>query len=41
VHLFPQFVAAIKNELNRPQYGELLFDNIHIVGFLDCKIDET
>jgi hypothetical protein len=41
VHLFPVFAEAIKNKLNRPQYGELLFNNVHIVGFLDCKVDET
>ncbi len=35
VHLFPELAEAIKNKLNRPQYGELLFDNVHIVGFLD------
>ena len=41
VHLFPEFVEAIKNKLNRPQYGRLLFENVRIVGFLDCKVDET
>jgi hypothetical protein len=41
VHLFPRFAEVIKEKLNKPQYGELLFDNVHIVGFLDCKIDET
>jgi hypothetical protein len=41
VHLFPEFVEAIKNKLNRPQYGGLLFGNVRIVGFLDCKVDET
>ncbi len=34
-------MEAIKNKLNRPQYGKLLFDNVRIVGFLDCKVDET
>jgi hypothetical protein len=41
VHLFPEFAEAIKNKLNRPQYGKLLYDNVRIVGFLDCKVDET
>ncbi len=41
VHLFPVFAEAIKNKLNRPQYSELLFNNVRIVGFLDCKVDET
>jgi hypothetical protein len=41
VPLFPEFVEAIKNKLNRPQYGGLLFENVRIVGFLDCKVDET
>jgi hypothetical protein len=39
--LFPQFAEAIRDKLNKPQCGELLFDNVHIVGFLDCKIDKT
>ncbi len=26
VHLFPEFAEAIKNKLNRPQYGGLLFE---------------
>ncbi len=41
VHLFPDFSEAIRRKLNRPQYGELLFEDVRIVGFLDCKIDET
>jgi hypothetical protein len=41
VHLFPRFVEVIKEKLNKLQYGKLLFDNVHIVGFLDCKIDKT
>jgi hypothetical protein len=41
VHLFPQFVEAIGKKLICPQYGEILFDKVHIVGFLDCKIDDT
>ena len=40
-HLFPDFSVAIRNKLNQPQYGELLFQNVRIIGFLDCKIDET
>jgi hypothetical protein len=41
VHFFPQFVDAIRDKLNKPQYGKLLFDNICIVGYIDYKIDET
>jgi hypothetical protein len=41
IHLFPAFSDVIKNKLNRPQYGELLFESVRIIGFLDCKIDET
>jgi hypothetical protein len=41
VHVFPEFAEAIKNKLNRPQYGRLLFKNVRIFGFLDCKVDET
>jgi hypothetical protein len=41
VHLFPQFVEDIKDKLYKPQYSELLFDNVHIDGFLDCKINKT
>jgi hypothetical protein len=32
---------AIRRKLSRPQYGELLFENVQIVGFLDCKIDKS
>jgi hypothetical protein len=32
VPLFPQFAEVIRNKLNRPKYGELLFHNAHIVG---------
>jgi hypothetical protein len=39
--LFGEFAEAIRRKLNRPQYGELLFEDVRIVGFLDCKIDET
>jgi hypothetical protein len=41
VHLFPDFVEAIRPKLNQPQYGKLLFNNVCIVVFLDCKINET
>ncbi len=41
VHLFPAFFDVIKNKLNRPQCGELLFESVRIIGFLDCKIDEA
>jgi hypothetical protein len=40
VYLLPKFMEAIKKNLNRPQYGKLLFGNVCIVGFLDCKVDE-
>jgi hypothetical protein len=32
--LFPQFEEAIRDKLNKPQYGELLYDNIGMVGSL-------
>ncbi len=41
VHLFPEFVEAIKDKLYRPQHGELMFESIHVVGFLDCKVGKT
>jgi hypothetical protein len=41
VHLFPEFAETIRWKLNQPQYGQLLFDDIHIVGFSDCNINET
>jgi hypothetical protein len=41
VHLFPDFAEVIRRKLYRPQYGALLFEDVRIVGFLDCKIDET
>jgi hypothetical protein len=41
VHLFPEFVEAIRRKLNWPLYGKLLFNDVHIVGFLYCKIDDT
>jgi hypothetical protein len=40
VHLFPEVSEVIKNKLNRPQYGELLFESVRIIGLLACKIDE-
>jgi hypothetical protein len=39
--LFAEFAEAIRHKLNQPQYGELLFENVRIIGFLDCKINET
>jgi len=41
VHLFPDFAEAIRHKLNRPRYGELLFQDVRIFGFLDWKINET
>jgi len=32
---------VIRCKLNQPQYGEFLFEDVRIVGFLDCKINET
>jgi len=32
---------VIRHKLNRPQYGKLLFEDVRIMGFLDCKINET
>jgi hypothetical protein len=39
--LIGEFAEVIRRKLNRPQYGELLFEDVRIVGFLDCKINET
>ncbi len=41
VHLFPDFMEIIKNKLNMPQYGGLAFQSCHLIGFLDCKFEET
>ena len=41
VHLFPDFADAIAAKLNSPEYGNLVFRFFRIMGFLDCKIDET
>jgi len=41
VPLFAEFAEAIRHKLNRPKYGELLFQNVRIICFLYCKIDET
>ncbi len=37
VHLFPRFAEVIKEKLNKWQYGELLFDNVRIVGFFGLQ----
>jgi hypothetical protein len=39
--LFPHFVEAIRDTLNKPQYSKLLFDSVHVDGFLDSKIEKT
>jgi hypothetical protein len=41
VPLFPDFAEIIKRKLNMPQYGGLAFETCHLIGFLDCKFDET
>jgi hypothetical protein len=41
VPLFTKFAEVTKCKLNQPQYSELLFGCVHIIGFLDCKIDKT
>jgi len=40
-HLFPDFVEIIKRKLNMPQYGGLAFNSCWLIGYLDCKFDET
>ena len=40
-HLFPDFAEIIKNKLNMPQYGGLAFESCRLIGFMDCKLDET
>jgi len=39
--LFPDFAEIIKKKLNMPQYGGLAFATCRLIGFLDCKFDET
>jgi len=39
--LFLEFAEIIKTNLNMSQYGGLAFDNFWLIGFLDCKFDET
>ena len=41
VRLFPDFAEAIAQKLDSPEYGNLVFRFFRIMGFLDCKIDET
>jgi len=41
VHFFPEFADAVAAKLNSPEYGNLVFRFFRIIGFLDCKIDET
>jgi len=39
--LFPDFAEIIKRKLNMPQYNGLAFETCQLIGFLDCKFDET
>jgi hypothetical protein len=32
---------SLKKKLNMPQYGGLAFETCWLIGFLDCKFDET
>jgi hypothetical protein len=41
VHLFLDFAEIIKWKLNMPQYSGLAFNSCWLIGFLDCKFDET
>jgi hypothetical protein len=41
VHHFKYFAGMIERKLAEKAVGAFLFDNILIVGFVDCKIDET
>jgi hypothetical protein len=38
VEYFPDFAAMIERKLSDEEYGRLLFDNLRIIGFVDCKI---
>jgi hypothetical protein len=40
-HLFPEFSEIITRKLNMLQYGGLVFESCRLIGFLDCKFDET
>jgi hypothetical protein len=41
VPLFAHFAGIIQQKLNMPQYGGLAFNSCWLIGFLDCKFDET
>jgi hypothetical protein len=41
LHLFPDFSEMIRSKLNMPQYGGLAFESCRLIGFLDCKFNET
>ncbi len=38
VPLFAEFAEAIRHKLNRPKYGELLFQNVRIIGFCTARL---
>ncbi len=40
-HIFPEFLELIRRKLNMPQYGGLVLESCCLIGFLDCKLDET
>jgi hypothetical protein len=40
-NLFPNFVVIIRLKLNMPQYGGLALGSCCLIGFVDCKFNET
>jgi hypothetical protein len=38
---FTAFAGAIKHKLREEAYGGLQFNNFRIIGYVDCKVDET
>ncbi len=38
---FNQCAGTIEKKLGEEVYGGLQFVNFHVIGFLDCKFDET
>jgi hypothetical protein len=38
---FPEFAKIIKRKLNMPQFSGLAFHPCRLIGFQDCKFDET
>jgi hypothetical protein len=39
--LFSLILRRLLKKLNMPQYGGLAFETCQLIGFLDCKFDET